>query len=337
MNAPGLKLVGATAPESVLGICVYDLIAPEHREKFRESNAEICKGAKGSIEFDIIGLDGTRRHMETHAAPMHTADGKIAHLAVTRDISERKRAEDALRRSEKIAAVGRLAATMAHEINNPLESVTNLLFLVKKDKGISERGRKQLELADEELDRVAHVARQTLGFYRHNSAPAWFKVAQTMEELLEIYSYKFRKREIELVKELDPSVQVYASAGEFRQVCSNLVVNAIDALPGTRGKIRIRARQGYDWKNSGRPGVRIAIADTGSGIAPEHRSRIFESFFTTKQDIGTGLGLWLTRNLVEKHGGVIHVRSRTQPGNSGTVFSVFWPIDGIDRQQEAMA
>jgi PAS domain S-box-containing protein len=337
MNAPGLKLVGATAPESVLGMCVYDLIAPEHRERFREFNAEICKGTRGSIEFDIIGLDGTRRHMETHAAPMHTADGNIAHLAVTRDISERKRVEDALRRSEKIAAVGRLAATMAHEINNPLESVTNLLFLVRKDQGISERARKQLELADQELDRVAHVARQTLGFYRDNSAPVWFRVSEALEELVEIYSYKFRNREIELVKELDASVQVYASAGEFRQVFSNLMVNAIDALPTIRGKIWIRARQGHEWGNSPRPGVRIAIADTGRGIAPQHRSRIFESFFTTKQDIGTGLGLWLTRTLVEKHGGRIHVRSRTQTGGSGTVFSVFWPIDNLARTQEGMA
>jgi signal transduction histidine kinase len=317
-------------------MCVYDLIAPEHRQRFRDFNAEICKGAKGSIEFDIVGLDGTRRHMETHAAPMRTPDGSIAHLAVTRDISERKRAEEALRRSEKIAAVGRLAATMAHEINNPLASVTNLLFLVKKDQGISPRARKQLELADQELDRVAHVARQTLGFYRDNAAPGWFNVSDSIEELVEIYSYKFRNREIELVKELDPSLEVFASTGEFRQVFSNLLVNAIDALPANRGKIRIRAQRAKEWGGSGRRGVRITIADSGCGIAPEHLPRIFESFYTTKQDVGTGLGLWLTRTLVEKHGGTIQLKSRAQNGKSGTAFSVFWPVDAAaDKEKTA--
>lgn len=336
MNAPGLKLVGAPSAESVIGMCVYDLIAPEHRERFREFNATICEGSKGSIEFDIVGLDGTRRHMETHAAPMRTADGSIAHLAVTRDISERKRAEEALRRSEKIAAVGRLAATMAHEINNPLESVTNLLFLVKKDKGISEKARKQLELADQELDRVAHVARQTLGFYRDNATPGWFKVSDSIEELVEIYRYKFRNREIELIKELDPSIEIFASVGEFRQVFSNLLVNAVDALPANQGKIRIRARRGVEWKSSGRRGVRISIADTGCGISPEHRSRIFDSFYTTKQDIGTGLGLWLTRTLVEKHRGTIQLHSRAQKDESGTVFSVFWPTDApVEKEKTA--
>ena len=282
--------------------------------------------------------DGSRVWFMPYPTPLHDAAGRlVGGINMMVDITERKRSEEALRRSEKIAAVGRLAATMAHEINNPLESVTNLLYLARKDPGISERAQRQLELADQELDRVAHVARQTLGFYRDQAAPSWFNVSQAIDELVEVYRYKLRNRDIELVKELDPAIEVFASPGEFRQVLSNLLVNAVDALPAAHGKIVVRATRGREWNRAAREGVRIAIADSGCGIAPEHRSKIFESFYTTKQEIGTGLGLWLTRNIVEKHGGMIRVHSLTRPGKSGTVFSVFWPSDTRTLHREVPA
>jgi signal transduction histidine kinase len=230
----------------------------------------------------------------------------------------------ALIRTEQLAAVGRLAATVSHEINNPLEAVTNLLYLIGKDTNLSPQSRQRLQLADQELDRVAHIAKQTLGFYRDNTAPNWVDVSQTIDELLAVYSYKVRNRDIRIEKELDPSARLFASAGEFRQVFSNLFVNAVDATQ-SGGRIRIRVRTARDWRNPARLGVRISVADDGCGISPQHRSRIFEAFYTTKEGVGTGLGLWLSRTVMQKHDGRIEVRSQVQPGRSGTVFSVFWP------------
>jgi signal transduction histidine kinase len=196
------------------------------------------------------------------------------------------------------------------------------LYLARKDHSMAERTREYLQLADQELDRVAHVARQTLGFYRENSAPVLFKVSPVISDLVDVYSYRFRNRDVQVDKELDDAAELFAPVGEFRQVFSNLLVNAIDALPSNGGRIRIRLQTGQDWNGTARSGVRLTVADTGCGIAPETMPRIFESFYTTKRDIGTGLGLWLTRSIVQKYGGRIQVRSRVQ---SGTVFSVFWP------------
>jgi len=231
----------------------------------------------------------------------------------------------ALVRTEQLAAVGRLAATIAHEINNPLEAVTNLLYLIGKDSSLSAQSRQRLQLADQELDRVAHIAKQTLGFYRDNAAPNWVDVSQTIEELLTVYSYRVRNRDIKIEKELDPSARLFASAGEFRQVFSNLFVNAVDAVSQSGGRIRVRVRTARDWRNGRRGGVRLSVADDGCGISPKHRSKIFEPFYTTKEGVGTGLGLWLSQTIVQKHEGRIRVRSQVQPSQSGTVFSVFWP------------
>jgi PAS domain S-box-containing protein len=337
MNASGLAMVDAERPEHVVGKSVYDLIAPEHREKFRSFNEKICNGERGSVQFDFQGLRGLRRHMETHAAPLRDQNGRIVHLAVSRDITERMRAEEALRRSEKLAAVGRLAATVAHEINNPLESVTNLLYLARKDGGMGMKARECLQLADQELERVAQVARQTLGFYRDSAGPADLNVSQIIDQLLDIYSYRLRNRDITVEKQVDPSATIFCSSGEFRQVFSNLILNAVDAMPPEAGRLRVKVRKIENRTDPSRSGVNIIVADNGSGIAPEHMPRIFESFYTTKQEIGTGLGLWLTRNIVHKYNGKIRVRSRVQPGRSGTIFSVFWPAMAEPKTETAAA
>lgn len=276
--------------------------------------------------FPLRGKDGNYRWFLSRAVPIRDAEGKIGRwFGTNTDITERRQSEEALRRSEKLAAVGRMAATVAHEINNPLESVTNLLYLLRTDKSMSAESRKYLQLADQELDRVAHVARQTLGFYRDSSAPAWLDAGQIIDDLLEVYDYRLRNREIALQKEVDGSLKLFASAGEFRQVFSNLLINAIDAVPAGGGKIRIRTRATREWNGAGRSGVRLSIGDSGSGIDSNQLLKIFEPFYTTKREVGTGLGLWLSRSVVEKHEGRIRVRSRTQRERSGTVFSIFWP------------
>jgi PAS domain S-box-containing protein len=327
-NIAAERILGFTANE-MIGRSILTIIPPELQSDEPQILATIARGER--IEhFETVRLtkSGKRINVSLTISPVRDEDGKIVGAAkILRDITEQKKIAETLQRSEKLAAVGRLAATMAHEINNPLESVTNLLYLARKDRDIGERTREYLQLADQELDRVAHVARQTLGFYRENSAPALFKVSPVISDLVDVYSYRFRNRDVRVDKELDEAVELFAPVGEFRQVFSNLLVNAIDALPSDGGRIRIRLQSGRDWNGTARSGVRLTVADTGSGIAPEIMPRIFESFYTTKKDIGTGLGLWLTRSIVQKYGGSIHVRSRVQ---TGTVFSVFWPREATD-------
>jgi PAS domain S-box-containing protein len=241
------------------------------------------------------------------------------------DVHDQKIAEAALVRTEKLAAAGRLAATMAHEINNPLEAITNLLYLTRTAPGLSEAGRHNLLLADQELERVALIARQTLGFYRDNVKPVSITVSDAIQELIAVYNYKFRNRNILVETHLDPSVQLLVAPGEFRQVLANLLVNAADAITKKEGRIRVRMRRTRDWTEPGREGVLISVGDNGIGIGQPHRARIFDAFYTTKEDVGTGLGLWLAQSIVQKHGGRIRLRSTVRPERSGTVFSIFWP------------
>lgn len=247
-------------------------------------------------------------------------------LLVLDDISERKQAEAALRRTEKLAAAGRLAATIAHEINNPLEAVTNLLYLAKIH---PEQAKEYLLLADQELARVTHIARQTLGFYRDTSSPTSVNVSDILENVLFLYAKRLDSRRITIRKRYDPDVRMMGFAGELRQVLSNVISNAMDAI-GHNGTISIKVAAGFAWSDSSVPGVRVTVGDTGPGILPEHREKIFEPFFTTKVDIGTGLGLWVSRGIVQKHHGSIRVRSSITSNRSGTVFSIFLPSEGIE-------
>jgi PAS domain S-box-containing protein len=320
----GAEEIYGWSRHEALGKNFYELLQPQFSEPLDRILRNLRRENRWSGEVTNLRRDGQRITVASRWALDGTREGVLASILHTdNDVTQRKQAEDALKRSEKLAAVGRLAATMAHEINNPLESVTNLLYLARKDKSISQQARHYLQLASQELNRVAHVARQTLGFSRDNSAASPCDASRETDELLEVYSYRLRSREIELTKELKP-VNVFTSAGEFRQVFSNLLINAVDAIPPSGGKIRVRVRPARNWSNGSR-GVRITVADNGSGIEPSQRARIFEAFYTTKPEVGTGLGLWLSRSLVQKNNGYIRVRSRVQPDRSGTVFSVFWP------------
>ena len=245
-------------------------------------------------------------------------------LGVGMDITSNKLAEDALRRSEKLAAAGRLAATIAHEINNPLEAVTNLLYILRMNDKWDDNARSYVAQAEHELARIAHVTRQTLGFYRDTTSPHLMDLPKIVEEALSLYLPRIQAKNMRLSREYDKTVQITGLPGEIRQVVSNLVANAIDALP-PEGALRIRVHHAKELNNSHRPGGKIVIADTGSGISPAHRKKLFEPFYTTKQDVGTGLGLWVSREIVQKHGGKITLRSSVAPAHSGTVFSIFLP------------
>src|SRR4029079_7844593 len=190
-----------------------------------------------------------------------------------------------------------------HEINNPLEAVTNLLYLAKSDPGNAAR---YIEAAEGELHRVAHITRQTLGFYRQVGTPQTVQVDKLVRDVLALYAKRIELKNIGVHTRLDEKIEIQASSGELRQIISNLVSNAIDALPND-GRLSVSVHRARHPRHSGN-GVRIVVADNGTGIPTEVRNKIFEAFFTTKRDVGTGLGLWVTRSLVEKHGGTLHMR-----------------------------
>jgi PAS domain S-box-containing protein len=254
-------------------------------------------------------------------------DGRFGLVCYFRDISARKQAEDALRKSEKLATVGRLVASIAHEINNPLEAVTNLIYLARSDVNISAATRQLLSDADSELIRVAHLTKQTLGFYRDSTAPVCFQPDEIIDSVLGMYHRKISSRSVQVRREYRKTPPVQAFVGEFRQVLSNLIVNAVEAMEAEGGLLALRIRPSCGWRLRGRVGVRITIADNGSGIGRDRMGKVFEAFFTTKKDVGTGLGLWLSKEIVQKHGGYISIRSRVAPARSGTVFSIFWPCE----------
>jgi signal transduction histidine kinase len=261
----------------------------------------------------------------------------IGAAKIVRNITENKKIERALRTTEKLAAAGRLAATVAHEINNPLEAVTNLVYLAKRDLPEDARAAGHLKLAQRELERVAHIARQTLGFYRDTSQPIRFSLSTMIDDLLALYEKRFESRNIHVTRQYEREIEITALAGEVRQAVSNLITNAIDAMP-EGGELCIRATPTHEWGNSAQSGVRITVLDTGSGIAPQHRKHLFQPFFTTKEDVGTGLGLWITRNIVEKHRGFIQVKSRTDAERHGTAFSIFLPLEpGLESESRVPA
>jgi PAS domain S-box-containing protein len=275
----------------------------------------------------LVARDGTEICIDDSGAPIHDSNGQmIGVVLVFRDITERRMSEEALMRAEKLAAAGRLAATVAHEVNNPLEALTNLIYIAQHSQDFREI-RQLLKQADSEVGRIAHITRQALGFYRETSTAAYFKPAVIVREVTDFYASRAMTLGVTFIVNAETEREVLGSAGELRQILSNLLANSLDAC-AKGATIRVEANPAIDPRNPARPGVRITIADTGLGIPPEHLGSIFEPFFTTKKDTGTGLGLWVSRELVAKHGGSLRVRSRVSEPLCGTVFSIFLPNQG---------
>ena len=253
-----------------------------------------------------------------------------SNLILSQALAERTRSEEALIRSEKLASVGRMAATVAHEINNPLEMVTNCIYLAAGHPNLSPEAKEHLSTAERELRRVAHIAKRTLGFYREATKPAVVDIRILVDEVVELYDPKFTHKNIRLKIEHNGHCSgTIAVAGEIRQVISNLLTNAIDVTP-PKGIVRVRTSRVI---LNCRSYTRVTVADTGAGISRENRSRIFEPFFTTKKDVGTGLGLWVSSEIVQKHEGKIRVRSVE---GKGSVFSVLLP-DSLEQGADLIA
>ncbi len=334
-NASAERIFGYKA-EEIVGQSITVIIPPELQDQEKMILAKIRRNER--IEhFETVRMtkSGVRIDVSLTVSPVKDEHGAVIGVAkIVRDISENKKLEQTLRTTEKLASVGRLAASVAHEINNPLEALTNLLFLAKRD--ISDRTKvaQCLEQANQELDRVTHIAAQTLGFYRETSSVSTVDLAKMLEGVLALYARKISSRGIKVTMEYEGKTEVKALAGEIRQVMANLMANSLDAMPNG-GSLRLRISSSHSRNNGNQSGVRVIIADTGSGIQPENMKQIFEPFFTTKKDTGTGLGLWITRAIIQKHGGSIRVRSKPGTSQGGTVFSIFLPETGCDLDKAA--
>lgn len=252
-------------------------------------------------------------------------DNEIAHSAIliVTEITDRKIAEEALRVSERLAAMGRLANSIAHEINNPLEALTNLVYLLNTSKLEGESSR-YVAMAAAELERIARITKQTLAFNRNSEEPVDVALPELLDGVVTLFTPEFNRKGLHVVRRYDAAPTICAFPGELRQVFANILRNALEANPAN-GSLVVHVRPSVDWKNLSRRGVRVYIVDSGTGMTPEVRHSIFEPFYTTKELKGSGLGLWLSLGIVSKHDGRISVRSTTRPGRAGSCFSIFLP------------
>ncbi len=274
-----------------------------------------------SYETERVHKSGARIKLLLSVSPLRNEQGKLLGAsAIARDISAQKRTEQVLRRNERLATAGRLRAAIAHEIKNPLEALTNLVYLAREDAGSRDE---YLRLAEQEIGRLDSIARQALGFVREGASPEPLNAGKILEEVMQLYVRKLQANHVSVDKRCGEELDILGFGGELRQLYSNLILNAADAMKGG-GRLRLRVVRTHEWSGGGRPGVRITVADTGNGIQTADLSHIFEPFYTTKKDQGTGLGLWLAYGIVQKHGGWMRVMSRTNLGRSGTV-AVFLP------------
>ncbi len=263
-------------------------------------------------------------YVEFSISPIQAGEEFAGSVLILRDISERRRSEAALRSSERLSLLGRLSATIAHEIRNPLDAVMNLIYLIRTSSTLDDTARGFAQTAEEELQRIAQITHQLLTFNREAKQPVETDVSELVSGVVKLFSPKLSAAGIEATLELDTKRKVIALPGELRQVFSNLVANAIDVLP-RGGKLVVRVSEAREHGMREREGVRITVADNGPGIPESILSSLFTPFFTTKGEKGTGLGLWVSRGIITKHEGTLRLRSATDGPNRGTVFSIFLP------------
>jgi len=308
-NDAAVRVFGYSADE-IIGTSILKLI-PEHLYSDEKTIIENIRAGRRVEHFETVRVtkNGTLIDVSLTVSPIKDESGRVIGASkILRDISSRKRIEQSLLQAEKIAATGRMAATIAHEINNPLEAVMNLLYLLRT-KIADEEGLEHLATAEDELGRVSHIAKQTLGYYREHAAASPASLSEITGHALTIY------------EPLTSSTRIVLRRGEMMQVISNLIANSIYAMPAG-GTLSVSVSDAIGAEK----GIVLAMEDTGVGIAPDVLPRVFDAFFTTRTTVGTGIGLFIAKQFVEGHGGRISIESNTDPENHSTTVRIFLPL-----------
>jgi PAS domain S-box-containing protein len=320
-NAAATRVFGYS-PEEMIGASILKLI-PENLHSDEKTIIESIQAGRRVEHFETVRVTKSGRLLDVSltVSPVKDEKGQVIGASkILRDISERRRIEQSLLQAEKIAATGRMAATIAHEINNPLEAVMNLLYLLRP-KITDPEGINYLSSAEDELGRVAHIAKQTLGFYREHASARSASVAEIVLHAITIYEPRCIAAGIEIRKSLHSSRKIVLRRGELMQVISNLIANSIYAMPAG-GVLTISVE---DAKSSP-DGIALTIQDNGVGIAADDLPKVFDAFFTTRSAVGTGIGLFVAKQFVEGHGGQIEIQSSHDAENHGTAVRVFLPM-----------
>jgi PAS domain S-box-containing protein len=322
-NDGAQRMFGYTA-EEMIGKSILQII-PEELQYEEEDILRTLRGGGRVDHYETKRKKKSGQLVEVSVtiSPMRNEQGQVIGASkIARDISDRKRVERLMIQSEKLAATGRMAAAVAHEINNPLESIINLVYLARQNTEQNAKAFQFLVTAEEELERVSHIARQTLGFYRETGVAAEVHIRELIETVLTVYRAKLLSTGVSVDTQFNDLQRVVVSKGELLQVLSNIVANAIDAMR-QGGVLGISVRK---MMRASGDGIQISIRDDGVGIKKEDLEKVFEPFFTTKGELGTGIGLWVAKQLVEKRGGQISIASSTEAGNSGSTVTIFIPL-----------
>lgn len=320
-NAAATRVFGYS-PEEIIGSSILKLI-PEHLHSDEKTIIENIRAGRRIEHFETIRLAKGGRPIEVSltVSPIKDEQGRVIGASkILRDISGRRRMEQSLLQAEKIAATGRMAATIAHEINNPLEAVMNLLYLLR-GKITDDEGRGFLAMTEDELGRVSHIAKQTLGYYREHAAASRASIGDIAQHALTIYGPRCTAAGITVRSSIGASTKIMLRRNEMMQVISNLIANSIYAMP-EGGTLSISV---CDASSSG-DGVVLTVEDDGVGIAPKDLPNVFDAFFTTRATVGTGIGLFVAKQFVEGHGGRISIESDNESEKHGTTVRIFLPL-----------
>ncbi|MGB8538760.1 MAG: CHASE3 domain-containing protein [Acidobacteriaceae bacterium] len=299
---------------------VFQTVDEETREPVDEQDGITAKG-----HSLLLAKDGAEYLIDQSAAPIRDAKGAVAGVVlVFRDVTDLRKRELALMATEKLAVAGRLSASIAHEIHNPLDSVANLHYLMEKesDPALTQR---YLAMAQQELNRTLQISRAMLGLYREPKAPVEVNLRDLLQSVLLLLDRQLKDQSVTVERKLNEDASIQGFPGELRQVFTNLITNGAEAA-GPGGRVQVLLEDSH--LADSRPGATVTITDSGRGILESHLNKIFKPFFTTKGELGTGLGLWVSRGIVEKHGGTIELTNSTDPAFPGAAVRVCLPALG---------